>query len=596
MSHDCVIEFGPSGDHVSLRVSGPELLGPGGKKYVRPAPNLPAAMLDDLRRGQPSEQTVDEASGKISEWLFNPDFDLDLVLGLAAAVKEPWRLVFRMNGLDDLQIRSKLVDMPLEMIVQQGGNTPYALHQKIGAIVHTLEKVGNAPTSLTADTYPLRVLIVRSNPKDLGGEVPPAAPVRDKILELRPDLVPRFLQVDILSREAAAGVAGPPTREQLLQQLKSRYDLLIYLGHGDILEGHADVAPVGVLQLEGADDDSIHDALPANKFGVYLQNHPVPVVLLVGCLTAAHPTPQQQAYLATALPRWMQGSQGVAQALINSQSGVQVVVGMRFKIERDDALNFLNAFFKSLLDEAADSRAGDVEEAVRRGREALHLLSAQAASWCAPTIFRAPGDEPTFPFLKQPPECPIQEAEQDARAELWPMLAVVNWKLRAGGNPIAGRLHGYLKLLEMALVQKVTNQNSALIMPAQLEARPEDKNVVVPFALCGAINLHSLEGTINVRGGEITLQPGLQPAIELTAQGFQLEVVVPAGLPQPTQLRFRIVRAVGSAPLAAGPLFSATANIPDAVAAVYTIGVDELKSDPPRSLCPAKNAIVVPAP
>ena len=48
-----------------------------------------------------------------------------------------------------------------------------------------------------------------------------------------------------------------------------------------------------------------------------------------------------------------------------------------------DALNFLNAFSKSLLDEAAGSRAGDVEEAVRRGRETLHLLSAQAAQLSA---------------------------------------------------------------------------------------------------------------------------------------------------------------------------------------------------------------------
>ena len=136
------------------------------------------------------------------------------------------------------------------------------------------------------------------------------------------------------------------------------------------------------------------------------------------------------------------------------------------------------------------------------------------------------------------------------------------------GSQLAQRLNLYLKSLETELVQKVTEQNSALIMPTQIEARPEDKNVAVPFELRGALNVRSLEGTINARGGEITLQPGLQPAMELTAQGFQIEAVVPAGLAQPNQLRFRIMRAAGSAPLAAGPLFTATASLSDAVAEI----------------------------
>jgi hypothetical protein len=107
------------------------------------------------------------------------------------------------------------------------------------------------------------------------------------------------------------------------------YHILVFLGHGDIRETPGTAVPVGQLQLETADRK--HDSYEARRLSALLHEYPVPVVMLIGCLTAADLTPEMLEAVESEFPRWLRGSQGVAQALINGTSGVQCAVGMRYR-------------------------------------------------------------------------------------------------------------------------------------------------------------------------------------------------------------------------------------------------------------------------
>ena len=148
----------------------------------------------------------------------------------------------------------------------------------------------------------------------------------------------------------------------------------------------------------------------ADKLAVLLRSHPVPTVLLIGCLTAvdpADPRPnaaQIRALALAATPQWMRGSLGVAQAFVDSEAGVQFAVGMQYRLEQDNAVGFLNEFFFSLL----HGNPGHVRGRGARGARAPAFGSPQPQSWSAPVVFRALDDEPMFAFLARlpGPRCP----------------------------------------------------------------------------------------------------------------------------------------------------------------------------------------------
>ena len=603
MVRDCVIEFQPKGDQLELKVNA-KALDPDSKQVIRRFLNIERKELDQLRTGNPPAALVQKLTAEVSQWLQEPDLDLAQMLKLHETDNATWRLVFSVPNLRDEKLRFDLANIPFELITPKGVATPFALHHRVSAIIHSQENIYNSRV-LSTSTWPLRILIVRSSPKDLHVKVPEAVPIRETILAVRPDLVQggrQLVQVDYLSRESMPDVAGPPTREKLVEQLAFGYDMLVYLGHGDVAELQTDGMPIGQLLLETPEGFS--DPLDARKLSNLLHRRPVPVVLLVGCLTAADLDPEIQAEVEKEIPKWLRGSQGVAQALINSLSGVQFVLGMRYRIEANDAILFLKAFFESLLgarpEEYPGHMIGNLELAVREARQQLNLLGKQPISWAAPVLFRTLGQEPTLPFLSSPPLYQIKPELQQFRTMICESLAELNWSMRkASASGLAERMRQALAKAENEILNDVRNNNAALLMPHWVEVKPDqindpsDKTVVdVVVELYGEMSVRELEGSL-VESSGVGDFVILSPSPVLLDAGFEFWL----SPPENHQIKFLIRWAgEGEGSLPQGTLFSAKVAIGDAIQVIYPLNLTDLKVDPPRPLCPGNNAIIVPPP
>jgi hypothetical protein len=604
--NECRIEITPTDGFLNLRVTAPGLP-EAGKNVKRPLPIVAADALDELRGGVPTPAVVLDVTQKLSEWLGAADLDLPLILGLHSPDEKRFRLVYSVQQVDDQMLRANLTDLPFELIAPLANlDSPYALNSHISSVVHLLPKVSSPPATAGLRTWPLRVLIVRANPQELQqfGNVPPAAAIRESIRQHNDGLGPDLLRIDVLSSEDAPDLAGPPTKDALLEQIAAGYDILVYLGHGDLRQSHADQFPVGVLQLETS--DGLHaDSLDAPRLSTLLLDNPVPVVLLVGCLTAANGlSAEQQQELAAEIPIWMRGSRAVAQALIDGHSGVQFVVGMRFRIEVDDASRFLKAFFKSLLPPkqavAGSLTVGDLECAVRKARSDLNVAGKQELSWAAPIIFRTLGSEPMFPFLSSPPVCPVLPQES-IRPDLWGALAMIAWSSHPpGADSLHVRILDTLKKTEKELIDGHTTLNRSLILPKLVEVAPEtmkpapeQTTVSVPIELHGGLSVHALDGTVTVLGAETlrVLPLGDASTAALKASGYKL-LTEP---PRANSVAFEVRRvADGAGPLPLGPLFAVDVAIDATTQRVYTILLENLKTTPPQTVCAGSNAIIVP--
>lgn len=599
MSAECVIEIRQNGPQLELVVTAPSL-GGNGKMVQRALPTLDAAELDQMRLGAPPPALVNQVADKVSRWLQEPNLDLEQVLGLlnpgAAGAQ---RLVFNLRDVRDETLRYSLADVPVELLEPVGGGTAYALHQGVSSIVHWLPKMAVART--TWPEWPLRVLIVRSNPAQLDGNVPAGAPIRDLIVAQGNLRGAGSVQVDLLSSEVAPNLVGPPTLDQLDLQLVAGYHILIYLGHGDVREGAPGMLPVGVLQLENADGQR-SEPVDAAKLSVMLQGRSVPVVLLVGCLTASDIPVADLPDVMQELPQWMRGSHGVAQSLVNGGSSVQFAVGMRFRIETSDAHCFLSAFFAKLLGQGnPGATTGDLEAAVREARRKLRLHGSPA-SWAAPVVFRTRGEEPMFPFLNggRPPIA-VDQGQQLVREKSWESLALINWGSHStpGGPGVYERVRALLEVVDGLMITAVTAQG-ALLIPGLVELgshqlAPAPALVNIPIGLHGPLDVGSLEGVLVERSG-VGRIVALVPDAALGASGFDLSDVLSAE-PQANRRRFRIQRSAGGhGPLPEGVLFNVTMEIGPASGAVYTIALGEIRTDLPRAICPGTNAVIVSPP
>lgn len=589
MPNEFKIEIAPNGAQLRFTVSRTQPGMPAaGMVFHRQPPNLAGDLAGKLRIGKATPAEVQQVTAQISQWALSNDIDPLLYNELVTPGNEPFRLIFSVN---DPQLSETLSEIPFELCQVANTGLPLALHGKNASILYLLPKVGTT-SALAAGTWPLRILIVRSNPQDLGGAVPSADQLRQSIyasLDAAVGLSRKLVQVHVLSSEAAPDLAGRPTREGFRTQLyKATYDILVYLGHGDVLPAYLGLAPVGVLQLE-TEDGAAHVTVPADQLAVLLHDRPVPVVLLVGCLTAGDLPADAQSAVEALTPQWMRGSQGLAQALVNSGSGVQLAVGMRYMLETKDAMDFLTVFFGSLLNNGEARKRGDVEAAVHAARVAMQYGTPGSYSWSAPMIFRAPGQEPLFPFLASPPAnvCPAVQQHQDLRDMIWRSLVKYSWSLRAQGG--AAPIHDMLQAVEQQLVQAVLAKAPTLIMPDLVVARHEE-TVTVPVGLHGAMNVEALRGKLVV-GGEHVKVTRLQATPELRAGGFDVLSAV-----EGNRASFRIDHDGNGGALAAGPLFHATVELDSATQIVYPVTVDITEARPAQPVCSSLNAIIVPAP
>ena len=576
MSNDFLVEIMPElNGQLALIVRAnnlPQL----GQRLPRQPFNLEIQLIDQLRRGDALPALVQQVTAAVSTWLLGNDLKAYL---LAALFGGRMRLVFSM----DERLRAALADLPVELLELDGGVVPLALNPQVSAIVHLLEKVGVPQNSPSARSWPLRVLIVRSNPNDLGGSVPKGAPIRDEIIQLGKKLDPSLVKVDLLSSEV--GVARPATWDAFREQLrKTPYDVVVYLGHGDLLPANEGLPPSGVLQMEN-DDAEAHTPVSAKQLAAVLYNNPVPVVILAGCLTAAEVPIEKKQSVEESIPQWMRGSQGVAQALVNSESGVQFAVGMRYRLETHDAVKFLHAFFQSLLLD----KPGNAEEAVRAGRTELHAISPYAASWAAPVIFSTRVPEPMFEFLATPPHKPIEafdEQAQEIRNIFWKSLVQQPLSKRPPGG--IAPVNQVLADMEQRLRGDPLNKGP-LMMPPMVEASA-GQTVTLPIELYGQLDLDVLRGKVVVSGEAINFQ-SVQRTQALKERGYQV-----LAAREGNEIMFRIERTQdnGGGPLPEGPLFEITLTLGAVFPIVYLVNVNILAIEPHTLIRSGNNAIIVP--
>jgi hypothetical protein len=544
----------------------------------------PCAITDEerdrLRSGLLKQEEHDKLQDAVSHWVLDNGLDLLLHSALQNGIDPPLRVIWDVEH----ELRPTLAELPFEMIRGQNTDKPYVTHRGIACFTHQLPKVGIPPSSPSARTWPLRCLIIRSNPQDLGGRVPPGLPIRAKILAANPALGPGYLEVDVLSREGPdPAVVDVPTFQALVSRLRgASYDLLIYLGHGDLRESHGDLAPLGLLQFEKGDGRT-HDPVAANRFAMVLHEFPVPVVLLVGCLTAADQGGAAGAAAEKEIPRWMRGSQGVAQALVNSESGVQIAVGMRCRIDADEADEFLVAFFQSLL--TANGNKGNVEAAVRAGRWQLAVQPRSVAGYAAPMLFSTLPAEPMFPFIAEAiSPAPVPEKHEAVRAVFWRAAA----KLRT--REAVAEIEPELDNVEREMLATM-GAGASVLMPARCIAR-SGTTVSIAVGLSGRpYGGAFLAGQIVVDGTElgidtVRLAPGVQ------ADGWRLLTADGAG----GQRRdFRMERTAGAHDLPAGPVLDIALTLGIRAKGVYPTTIVNL--DAPAAALPVYavgNAVIVP--
>jgi CHAT domain len=593
MSRECIIDFRQNGDQLDLDVQAISATAAEKfKKLVkRQQLQLQPADLDRLRSGEPPAALVQQVADAVTQWLLMPDLDLPLLLKLDMDIKPPWRLVFSSENVHDETLRQGLAEVPLELVQPPGFAIPLALLSGVSSIVHRLPKTGIHPPSATTRNWPLRVLIVRSNPADLGGLVPTAEPIRAAILQARPaGFAANLIQVDVLSSEQAPGLAGRPTADQLFWQVVKPYDMLIYLGHGDVQHSPTGGPSLGVLLLE-TEDGRNSKQVDARQLSSLLNVNPIPVVLLVGCLTAAEIPRAIKPELEKSLPGWIRGSQGVAQALVNGQSGVQFVVGMRFKVKDQDAVVFLKEFFSRLL---AGPKPGDLEAALQDARRRLHFQDAQSLGWAAPVVFRTQGEEPTFPYLASPPPplaIPLSVKEEKLRSELWQMLCEINMQLR--GKGLHGTHQKFLDTVERDYFDALAAEGS-LLLPDRCEVDPNaltaglENPVQVAICLRNPLQMDAMDGTVIVSGGKLV---SLEPAPKLEASGCECFVKPP----RDNRIKFHL-QAEQPTTLPEGPLLKVNLTIPNEPQVVYLVSLDVIRIQPAAPLCCLSNAVIVPAP
>lgn len=553
---------------LSVQASG---LAPIADEVERALPTFAPDDLDRLRSGGASQRVADMLAEQVTRWLLQNDLKCHLSTAFNAAA--PFRIVIREHP----KVFADLADVPFELI--EYDQEPLVLSRYVRAIVHMEKQARVARAPAARAGWPLRVLLVRSNPADLGGKVPPILPLRDRILSLA---AARRLgaAVEVTALTSEPGGSGPVTYDALRERLRDQsYGVLVYLGHGDLQDaGFEGLPPIGVLQFE-LPDSPFANPVRADQIRNELLNHPVSVVVLAGCLTSASEAVQKQ------LPQWMRGSQSVAEALVYGESGVQCVVGMRYRLETGDADRFLAGFFESLL----QRRPGDVEQAVRRGRDDLFAQKRYPPSWSAPVLFRSSGTEPVFAWMRGPPGVidPLDEHDGDLRDRGWKALASLPLAAPAASRAFPVELLGRI---ESGFVERWRARGAAVIRPARVE-RAEGAIARVVVTLEGALAASRLEGRLTFPGA-LTARSARPAAAFASAGGrayFALDQQGAAGF----LLR---VGDGAPAPIPEGALLEIDLEVPEATAAVYEIAVDGLESDPPALLRGWSDAIVLSPP
>lgn len=530
--------------------------------------------MEEFRRGVLDNAKLQGIVGQMNDWL------LDVKLrGILDASIPPngsrLRLVFVVND----EVRRLMAGLPFELLWHDTPDKPLVLRRDIQSIIYKLEKASDAPVNPAANNWPFRVLIVRANPPDLGGKVPEVAKLQEHILRQGAHFGPKMVQVDVLSSEAA--INQPATwsafREHL-ENISSDYNVLVYLGHGEVIPAQTGGEPVGQLFFE-SEDGGGHQPISSPQLARLLSNYPIPIVLLTGCLTGAEP--------AGSPARMRGGEQGVAQALVNSsEAGVQVAIGMRTELKTTAAMGFLRAFFSSLL---KSEDKGNIDRAVWAARDKLFLDNPFPPSWAAPIVFRASEQEPAIDYLARPVKfeiTPRMAVLLDARAVLWKQLPK-NITIQ-GGTDILPGVKTALTDVE-ALLKEEAKQHGPVLMPAHAVLQPGQTDSTT-VQLDGQLTITKLTGRILI-GGDAAAVTGI-------AAGSALDPGAVRFLTTPNDRSFFELQSINGQPvtLQTGELLKVDIRGNQAQPNLYPITLDIQTLEPNTKFWPGDNILVIPRP
>lgn len=569
MSHQFTFDIRPNGDDVEITIRGDDLP-QAGQVFTRSIPSFAANQIDVFRAGDAKPKDIEELGKLVSEWLLGPDLKPLVGQWISKPGSDMLRLVFTI----DSRVQLALNDLPFELIRTDSASDPIVVHPRVENFLYLLPKVGAPPSTSTLD-WPMRVLLVRSNPGDLGGKVPPAGPIRDGILKMaEKQFGPNRVQVDLLSRDEP-GAIGPPTWENFKLTASSQYDVMVYLGHGDLQIVHKDLPPVSQLQFENL-NPAYHDPIASKRLATFLADHQIPAVVLAGCLTAADPAAAMPTNLAT----WMRGNQGMAQALVNSASGVMFAVGMRCKVDGTEASGFITEFFKNLF----ERDKGNLERAVRAARREMFGAKPFTSSWAAPVVFSSLPKEPVFEYLTRTGTFIMTAAinqELDFRESFWPMLA---------DSPAAQRRASLMNAVNKnrdALKTQILKQG-AMLLPEMVDGAL-GQTAAVPITLEGPFSCTYFQGKFSVgpglkvgiaRGTSLLLDRGYRVLNDMTDPGvFQIQQKDRKNAP---------------APLPNGKILEIDVSVAADASRVCPINLDAMATDTAQPFWPGNSAVIVP--
>lgn len=373
---------------------------------------LPKADIDQLRRMQASRELVVKLAHAVRELLL-PTGPLWIVQNALDTLDkqhvEPFRIVLE---TDDVQLRGFIADLPVELIsLADNSGQPRPLVARRSPPVSIVHRVPRGTPWQPPATNQLRILIVRANPADAGHGVPEALPLCDDLQGYVDALGRERVRVHLLTAEEHQGKPykqGEPTYDELQRALEQNtYDAFVFLGHGDLdaeqgsvllFEQATEPERGAVVRTPPLTEGRFRHEIRAAVLADLLREHPVPLVLLVSCLSSQSVVPEQRKQIDAGIEQWMQGTRGAALSLLEEHGGARAVVGMRYLLEKSVARPMLQAFFKSLL----SIHPGDVERAVIRTRQELLNRASdpyEEPAWSAPVLFRYDDTEPLLPFL-----------------------------------------------------------------------------------------------------------------------------------------------------------------------------------------------------
>ncbi len=223
--------------------------------------------------------------------------------------------------------------------------------------------------SSDANKLPLRVLVVI--PEDSGLDVEREWHNLDQTIGK--------LAAEIIIPEKFEGRVTP---DRLQQKLQQSYDILHYIGHGEM--GSDETFRIRLNDPATADSEFWVDG---ETFAALFYKHAPRLVVLNCCMSAA---PSAS----------IRGLSGIAPSLL--RAGVPAVVAMRYEVPDDVAIRFSDVFYRELL---SGEEPGRIDAALANTRHSLYINKREGASrgFITPVLNLAADHEQLFLLSKVPP-------------------------------------------------------------------------------------------------------------------------------------------------------------------------------------------------